>query len=664
MQHSNTNNWKSTAKTSIFIIFSSIFFSVAYIVCLIGDDVSIDKYDKLAYSYFGDLTISSAFGFGVQVVMPFYLCNFTTRLQSICLLLYCLGCDSTFRIIWFLFRLTIEAQPHIWRQVYLMIWALINDLNSLIAVPLFSYMSYHSQIDIDWILLLVYGITAIWFITQDEIDYFFGNRDYSPYSKLTMLVFLGIVVTSRFRYRYIHSRQNLLYQKVLFDNIQANDPHGHSLQSNDHSNTINSRLLTTDAQSTANKKNVKNAHDMSDRSNLNKTTILCAHGRGQNINHHSCNNVTYNSNVNCRDTDASNGSLKSSSQIKSGQKHRPNKNTNVNPHIVAASQQSASTNGVERNNSNSEINFLCVCYFVIVQELFIDCATLVEILDSDFNDYVVFSHDITSLIIYTGFIIFYWIEFFVASMLLKKIKVDGIPKYELLFPLIYFNDLFLTLYISFNINITWLFYFETVIKIIFKWILWHPRMLYFYDHYVPKLIKPMTNKFRLAIQFFYNIFASIFVFIISLTILWIDFLFSTKVHGKYVGWMLQFDQTLSNTLYVTKNIFILFAIETVSFVLLFCVLKIEKKQTSQVGDSNHENQTYYDSDNSLDVNQSTNVTSETSISKVDRELTVENGKIYVITSLNKEIVYFSCAVTMVTVSCIFFIIDNVAFNFT
>ena len=627
-----TTNWKSTVKTCIWITFISITFSVLYIICLIADDATLRKHDKLSYAYFGDMTISSMFGFCGQVIMPFYLCNFITRSKSICLLLFCVACDSTFRIIWFLFRLAIEAQPLIWRQMYLMIWASINDLNALITVPFISYMSYHSQIHIDWILLMMYFITVVWFIGADEIGYiFFDNINYSPYLKLTMLVFLAIVITCKFKYS--KSKRNTLYQRVLFNH--QNDKYQCLSGSPSDNCEVSFRQSTPHA----------NRGCISARvPAVQETTIMSQGSLEQEIDDTSSNNSNYIVNANIL------------SQL-------PIKNVSIIDEKIGAEIRQQSSDALESSmhNYESNVNFLCVCCVVVSQELLTEYATLVEVLDYNFDHSVLFSHDITSLIIYTGFIAFYWIEFYVASTLLKKIKVNGIPKYELLFPFIYFNDLLLTLFVSFTDNITWLFYCETMIKIIFKWILWHPRMLYFYDHYLPKPIAPTTNKFRLAIQFFYNIFASVYVFIISLVILWIDFAFSTKSNGTNIGWMLQFDQTLSNVLNVTKNILILFAIEAISFVLLFRVLKSGKEETfpSVDIDSDHLRELPVDSNDSLNVNQSKNGKStETSISRVDKRLTIDNAKMYVVNSLNEETVYFTCTVTLVSLLCVFFKLDN------
>eukprot|EP01083_Nonionella_stella_P228329 809273_1 len=185
---------------------------------------------SLSVLYWGTAEMNSVFGFAVDVIWPFIICGWIANKYGFVLLGLCLITDFTFRIAYW-------KLEHLWRHspgiisehlihTYLSVWALFNDLNSWVWVPLMVYIfqnTKHKNYDSDSIELvqvqhlvppnthsiqsntrkvskvLRYAIafTIIWFISQDVYEYYVRNSESYPRFLPLILVFIGLMYDLR-----------------------------------------------------------------------------------------------------------------------------------------------------------------------------------------------------------------------------------------------------------------------------------------------------------------------------------------------------------------------------------------------------------------------------------------------------------------------------------
>lgn len=250
---------------------------------LVSDQINqnwTSKYDDETVSkwYWLDSFLSSFFGFAVNVVWPYIITGIISNKFGLFLCVYCFGCDESFRIFWYFYHEWFHnhQQP---KNIYLCIWATINDLNTCFIVPIlvfFYYKHYHQKIqdpiEIDNALLMsdrninqvnennndglevieqpkssnncihkikkltsshfnkiiiTYILYGLWYTIQDAVQYFYQNESLSPIYRLPPFMFTAIMILWEIYFCNKHKNKRfrhliliccfVMCQELLFD---------------------------------------------------------------------------------------------------------------------------------------------------------------------------------------------------------------------------------------------------------------------------------------------------------------------------------------------------------------------------------------------------------------------------------------------------------------
>eukprot|EP01084_Bolivina_argentea_P040300 74487_1 len=188
----------------------------------------------LSYWYWIGANIRSLFGFAVNVLWPYVICNWISLRCGIILTMYCYGFDSVFRLFWFYCK-TYFYHNASSKDIFLLFWAAVNDINTFFIVPIIVYLihgqySKHPPENIikkkmhsiskphklsinsdstnllepllaeaDYLneysknkhfnkIIAFYIITGLWFTGQDMYQYYDSNLKYSHLIRLPPIV--------------------------------------------------------------------------------------------------------------------------------------------------------------------------------------------------------------------------------------------------------------------------------------------------------------------------------------------------------------------------------------------------------------------------------------------------------------------------------------------
>eukprot|EP01084_Bolivina_argentea_P078103 141700_1 len=138
--------WKSLFKQAWPILIISCIIGSVYTILERGNQRS-DGTLSICWWFTGEIT--AWIGFGVVVIAPYTICGWISFNWSISLLAICLITDLTFRIgYWKMEHIHYYSTTIISDQIYhlyLGVWALFNDLNSWIWVPLLVYLLQYTN---------------------------------------------------------------------------------------------------------------------------------------------------------------------------------------------------------------------------------------------------------------------------------------------------------------------------------------------------------------------------------------------------------------------------------------------------------------------------------------------------------------------------------------
>lgn len=107
----------------------------------------ISKNHMLGGWYFGANLYSSLLGFCAEVVLPWSIAGIgLSRCGAVCLWLWCVVWDNACRLLWFLHERSARGDGHPPSRWPMVVWAVGNDINSLLLVPLVvSLLAWRSQ---------------------------------------------------------------------------------------------------------------------------------------------------------------------------------------------------------------------------------------------------------------------------------------------------------------------------------------------------------------------------------------------------------------------------------------------------------------------------------------------------------------------------------------
>ncbi len=131
------------SRTLILIPILAIFISALYLIADQQQTNYREKYGGLSRWYWIIAVIKSLFGFGINVVWPYVICQWTTVKIGIILTFYCSGMDNMYRLIWY-FCQAFRTDQSV-RRIFLCCWAATNDINTFFIVPITIYLRHKAM---------------------------------------------------------------------------------------------------------------------------------------------------------------------------------------------------------------------------------------------------------------------------------------------------------------------------------------------------------------------------------------------------------------------------------------------------------------------------------------------------------------------------------------
>lgn len=208
------------------------------------------------------------------------------------------------------------------------------------------------------------------------------------------------------------------------------------------------------------------------------------------------------------------------------------------------------------------VHFSLICVFVQVQQLCLfDWSYLVMELNSwsavgNLND------NLGKLIVFVLYTIYFQFASFIACKLCGHVSVDIERVFELQFVFIFYEEIFLTVYLSQSVVITW----SVFVMIIFKIFV---RVIQFHHGILQKLPCVNITKQNLGIRYLYSLISALAVFFGQSIFLVVDY-FQYSHDGT---WLLAADKTEHNLLMGFLIILITFIGHIIAFLMIWYTSK-------------------------------------------------------------------------------------------
>ena len=204
------------------------------------------------------------------------------------------------------------------------------------------------------------------------------------------------------------------------------------------------------------------------------------------------------------------------------------------------------------------VHYSLICIFIQVQQL---CLFDWGYLVIELHDWTVFGHfqdNIAKLIIFILYTFYFQFAAFMATKLCEHVSVDIECVSELNFIFIFYEETFLTVYLSKSVNINWTILVMITLKVCIRIIQFDHRIL-------NKMPVINVKKETLARRYLYSLISTFVVFIGQSVLLIVDYL----QHSYDDGWMLNVEKNPHNLFMGLLILFITFIGHCIAFAMIW-----------------------------------------------------------------------------------------------